>query len=68
VILAAMTESAALIVTTVMVFVLLLIGSALVGSTLSGIYSAALYNYAVSGETGGYFEKELIEKAFVPQK
>jgi hypothetical protein len=68
VILAAMTESVALIVMTVVVFVLLLILSALVGSTLSGIYSAALYNYAVSGETGGYFEKELIENAFVKQK
>lgn len=68
IVLAAMTESVVLIVVTVVVFALLLILSALVGSTLSGIYSAALYNYAVSGETGGYFEKELIENAFVPQK
>ena len=37
---------------------------ALISSTLSGIYSAAVYRYAVNGETGVFFQKEMVENAF----
>jgi len=41
---------------------LVLIG--LVNSTLSGIYAAAVYRFAAEGETGGYFQPELVQEAF----
>jgi hypothetical protein len=42
------------------VVVVLVIAINLVGTALNGIYTAALYRYAVEGDTGGMFEKELI--------
>lgn len=47
-----------------LVLVFLLLG--LVNSTLSGIYTAAVYQYAVSGQSDGFFEPELVENAFRP--
>jgi len=46
----------------VLVASLVLIG--LVNSTLSGIYAAAVYRFAAEGETGGYFQPELVQEAF----
>jgi hypothetical protein len=37
----------------------------LVSSALSGIYSAAVYHYAVDGETSGYFDQALMEQAIL---
>ncbi len=45
-----------------MVLMFVLIG--LVNSTLSGIYTAAVYQYAVSGQSDGFFEPGLVENAF----
>ena len=45
-----------------LVAALVLIG--LVSSTLSGIYAAAVYRFAAEGETGGYFQPELVQNAF----
>jgi hypothetical protein len=45
-----------------LVAVLVLIG--LISSTLSGIYAAAVYRFAAEGETGGYFQPELVQNAF----
>jgi len=45
-----------------LVLVFLLLG--LVNSTLSGIYTAAVYQYAVSGQSDGFFEPGLVENAF----
>lgn len=62
--LAASVESVALML---VVGVLLVVGLATIGllnATLSGIYSAAVYRYAVSGNTGGFFEERLIANAF----
>jgi hypothetical protein len=64
VILAATSQSLVLIVAAVVLLVVVLIGLALVGSTLSGIFTAAVYHYAVTGETGGYFRQDLVEQAF----
>ena len=36
----------------------------LVGTALNGIYTAALYRYAVEGEVGELFDKELIADSF----
>jgi Family of unknown function (DUF6159) len=42
------------------IVIVLVIAINLVGTALNGIYTAALYRYAVEGDTGGMFEKELI--------
>lgn len=40
--------------------VIIVLAINLVGTALSGIYTAALYRYAVEGDTGGMFDKDLI--------
>lgn len=64
IVLAAMSKSLALIALTILAFVLLLVFLGLVNATLSGIYTAAVYQYAVTGETSGYFRRDLVENAF----
>jgi hypothetical protein len=64
IILAVMSGSVALIVTAVTLFVLLLMAISLVSSTLSGIYTAAVYRYATTGDTGGYFNANMVKAAF----
>jgi hypothetical protein len=44
--------------------VLALVFLGLISSALSGIYTAAVYQYAATGETGQFFETEIIENAF----
>jgi len=39
-----------------------------IGAALKGIYTAALYRYATSGSSGGYFSDVLIQNAFVAKK
>jgi hypothetical protein len=41
---------------------------ALVGSALSGIFNAALYRYAVTGESSGGFSDEDLHGAFAPRR
>lgn len=41
---------------------------AMVNAALSGIYSAALYRYAVFGDVGTGFDKHMLETAFLPKK
>ena len=61
---AAMTQSAVLIVAVVAVVIVALLLAALVQAALSGIYSAALYRYAVgAGESEG-FDARLLGQAF----
>jgi hypothetical protein len=48
----------------VVLLVLLLLGIGLISSTLGGIYSAAVYNYAVGGDAGEFFREDLIKEAF----
>jgi hypothetical protein len=67
IILAVMTEVVALIVAVAVLWLLVLVILALIGSTLNGIYAAAVYRYAVTGETGGFFQEELVEGAFRPR-
>jgi hypothetical protein len=62
--LAISTHSAPLIVGVVAVFVLAGVLMSLVGSTLSAIYTAAVYRYATEGDAGGMFEAALVRDAF----
>ena len=48
--------------------VLLLVVIGLVSSTLSSIYTSAVYQYAVTGETGGFFDDQLVQQAFRPRR
>jgi hypothetical protein len=64
VILAVMSGSVGLIVTAVAVVILLVMLISLVSSTLSGIYTAAVYRYATTGDTGGYFDADMVKGAF----
>ncbi|MCX6371733.1 MAG: DUF6159 family protein [Actinobacteria bacterium] len=49
------------------VAVIAIVVIALLGATLRGIYSAALYEYAVGGETGA-FDRETLAAAFQPRR
>ncbi len=46
------------------ILVTLLILSGLMNASLSGIYSAAVYQYAVNGTTNGFFEANMVRNAF----
>lgn len=63
--LAVAVDSVVLIVLAIGIVVLLVMGISLLGSTLQGIYVAALYRYAVEGEINPqYFRPELVQDAF----
>ncbi len=63
--LAVAVDSVVLIVLAIGIVVLLVMGISLLGSTLQGIYVAALYRYAVEGEINPqYFRPELVQNAF----
>ena len=64
IVLAAMSELWPLVIVILGLMLLAWLLLALVGSTLNGIYTAAVYRYAVTGETGGLFREELVEQAF----
>lgn len=53
-----------LVIITVIGFVLTLVMLALISSTLSSIYEAAVYIYAAEGKTTGFFEERLVSEAF----
>jgi hypothetical protein len=51
----------------VVTLVLVLLGIGLISSTLGGIYSAAVYNYAIGGSADEFFREDLIKNAFRPK-
>lgn len=57
-------KSAVLIGVGIVLFVVAAIAMSLLTSALQGIYVAAVYNYAVTGSTGGMFSDNLIQGAF----
>lgn len=57
------TPAVAVAIFILMVIALVLLG--LVNSTLNGIYAAAVYQYAATGESGGYFDDNLVKNSFV---
>jgi hypothetical protein len=48
----------------VVLIVLVVVGLSLLSSALGGIYTAALYRYAVEGQVSAQFSPELIQGAF----
>nr|MBP7689072.1 hypothetical protein [Thermoflexales bacterium] len=60
----ASTESVGLVITAIVGFVLLMIGLGLFSSALNGIYTAAVYQYATTGEAGEFFDANLVQNAF----
>ena len=46
-------------------FVTILVLSGLMSTSLNGIYSAAVYQYAVNGTTNGFFDAGMVQNAFV---
>ena len=68
VLLAAATESAALIFVAVAIIVLLVMAISLFGAALNGVFQAALYNYASTGTAGQGFNEHLVRDAFRPKK
>jgi hypothetical protein len=68
IILAAMSQSIALLAIAAVIVVLAFLALGIISSTLSGIYTAAVYRYAATGEIGGAFSPELVQAAFRPKK
>jgi hypothetical protein len=64
---AASTESIATLVIVGAIFVVVMLALGLISSALSGIYTAAVYRYAAEGETGGYFDAEIVKNTFKPK-
>jgi hypothetical protein len=54
----------ALIILAAIFLVLGLLALGLISSALNGIYTAALYRFATTGETAGYFDPALIKESF----
>jgi hypothetical protein len=58
------TESIWLTAAVAILFIFILIITGLISSTLSGVYTAAVYQYAVDGRSDGFFEPEMVKNAF----
>jgi hypothetical protein len=63
-ILAAAASSFALMVVAILITILLVALISLFGSALNGVFQAALYMYATTGDAGQYFDRNLIAGAF----
>jgi hypothetical protein len=59
-----LTGSVVLIVMSIFLFAFAVIALFLISSTLSGIYSAAVYRFAAGKKTDIFFSQELVESAF----
>jgi hypothetical protein len=64
IILAVAAKSLVVLGLAILVVVIAALALALIGSTLSGIYTAAVYRYAATGEVGGAFSPDLVRNAF----
>ena len=68
IVLAAISESLALVGIAVLLVVLAALALGVISSTLTGIYSAAVYRFAAEGEVGDGFSAEMIQSAFRTKK
>jgi len=57
-------QSVALTVMVALVFIFIMVILGLINSALSGIYTAAVYQFAVEGKSGGFFDESLIRNTF----
>jgi hypothetical protein len=53
-------------VSVVVVAILFILGISLVNATLTGIYTAAVYQYASTGDAGSFFDTDAVKNAFQP--
>ena len=60
--------SAGLLIPLGALLVLVIVILGLISSALNGIFTAALYEFAVTGEVAGYFEPTIVENAFLLKK
>lgn len=58
------SSNIALVIVVVVVVLLLVMALSLISSTLSGIYVAAVYRYATTGNVGDYFDANMVKNAF----
>jgi hypothetical protein len=63
-ILIASVQSLALIIVAMVIFLLAIVLLGLLHSTLNGIYTAAVYQYATEGKVSGFFSQDLVQNAF----
>ena len=61
---AAKAESVTVLVAVIAIVLLALAAVGLISATLTGIYRAALYSFAATGEVGPFFKADVIKKAF----
>ena len=54
------------IVAAATVAIILVLGISLVNTTLTGIYTAAVYQYAATGDAGSFYESDVVQNAFRP--
>jgi hypothetical protein len=64
--LAISSETLWLIITLAVIFLLAFVMVGLIQSTLNGIYTAAVYQYASTGEVTNFFKPEMVQEAFQP--
>ncbi len=64
IVLIASLQSIALTIAAVVIFLLVLVLVGLVQSTLNGIFTAAVYQYATEGQVSGFFKQNLVQDAF----
>lgn len=57
----------AILIAIVLMFIMGLILSILIGSTLSSIFVAAVYQFVADGSAGAFFDKSLVQRAFRPR-
>jgi len=57
-------KSVVLIVGTVLALIVILMGMGLLSSALNGIYTAAVYKYATTGNPGEFFDKDVVAQTF----
>lgn len=64
IIVAISAESIALIITAITFLIIALIIVALISSALNGIYAAAVYQYAITGKAGEFYDPSLLKDSF----
>lgn len=67
IILAAVNQIWVLLGILAFLLVTILILSGLLNSSLTGIYTAAVYQFAVNGTTNGFFDPNMVQHAFAPK-
>ena len=62
------TSSMALIITAIVLIILIVALISVFGAALNGVFQAALYNYATTGQSSQFFDPALLQTAFKAKK